>query len=40
MEVYQLSGKYEFRTGQVNDKGFPMHCLQPEIRQTVEAVFR
>jgi hypothetical protein len=32
MEIHEMSGKHEFRTGQVDDEEILMHRRQPEIR--------
>jgi hypothetical protein len=40
MEAYKLSSKHEFKIGQTEDEGFPIHHRQPEILRTADVIFR
>jgi hypothetical protein len=40
MEAYELRSKHEFKVGQADDEGFPIHHRQPEILPTADAIFR
>jgi hypothetical protein len=40
MEVHDLSTRHQFRIGQVDDEGFPIDRLHPEIRPTIDVISR
>jgi hypothetical protein len=40
MEIHQLSGRHQFRTGQGNDERLSMHRRQSEIRIWADDIFR